>query len=183
MVYLLIAARDIPSSESKKGHIIDVRKRDVLGSKEILPNFIQVAVSDATKEQVDHFLSAWHIKYTHKIIAKNANGYRIKVEVDPIYISASGTRRAALKDSMQSWVESYGGVVQNYTSESMTFDITKGQTLAELKRAFDDIFEDMLDIKRYYFKSAAVNAVVNNGGFMEVTRSQVLSYIQDKLEL
>ena len=191
---VLITAQDIPASGWGKGWpVVVMPDGHVWGSKEGLPNFIQMHITDTEPETVEHFLNDWKIKYVHSIVNQNVNGYRLLVEVDPAYISASDVGKSEIKASMQDWVASIGGSVKNFSEDSMTFDVPKCPgtdlvavegdclTLADLKLMFDDVFDDVLDIRRYYFLPADVDWAVAQGGRIEFTQAQALSKLQDKL--
>ena len=186
---VLITAQDIPASGFLKGYPVVVKESPaVWGSKEGLPNFIIMTITDTPASVVEHFLNDWKIKYLHSIVAENELGYRLMVEVDPAYISASDVGKDQIKTEMQDWVESIDGVVHAFTQSSMTFDVPKPlmlygdpATLADLRAAFDDVFDDVLDIRRYYFLPVDVDWAVDQGGFIEVTQAQALAKLQDKL--
>jgi len=182
MAEVLIMARDNHASGYLKGYPVVVAESPAgWGEGEGLPDFIQLSIPDATMAQVESFLDDWPIRYTHTILVQNANGYRIKAEVDPAYISASNTGAAQIKTQMQEWVTQRGGIVVNFTSASMTFDIPKPVDLQELKTEFDDFFNDVLDIRRYYFSTADVDNAIAVGGQITLTRTQALNKIIDKL--
>ena len=123
---VLIMAVDFPSSGFYKGYPVVVKESPaVWGSKEGLPNFIVLKITDTPASVVEHFLSDWKIKYTHTIVNQNSSGYRIRVEVDPLYISASDVGANQIKTEMQDWVTNWGGSIVNFTSTSMTFDAPK----------------------------------------------------------
>jgi hypothetical protein len=175
-------ARDNEASGYLKGYPVVIAEYPAgWGAGEGLPDFIQLTISDATLEGVEHFLNDWPLRYTHSIVMQNASGYRLLVEVDPDYISASNVGKDQIKNAMQEWVSQMGGTVNAFSSNSMTFDIPKPVNLQELKADFDDKFKDVLDIRRYYFGADAVNAGIAAGGQITLTKAQALAKLIDKL--
>ena len=182
MADVLIAAMDLPSG-FKKGYIVQVHESPhEWGLKEALPNFIRLHIDDATDAQIRQYLEGWHIKFEHEILVENANGYRIAIRVDPIYISASDVGRTELKSRMQDFLTSISGVIRSISISEMIFDIAKPVNLVELKLMFADHFDTVLDIRRYYFNPADVDTAVGLGGDLTLSRAQVLSRINDKLD-
>ena len=179
---VLVRATD-GSNNYLKGYVVTVKNRPcVWGTREYLPDFIHMILTDCECEQVYDFLGGWAIKFTHTVLKDNPAGYRILVEVDPAYISASEVGKTEIKDAMQDWAIGQGFTIQSFTSSSMTIDIPKPASLLEIKADFADIFNSTLDIRRYYFHSADVDGVVQSGGEITLTKQQALDFIIDKLE-
>jgi hypothetical protein len=179
---VLIRATD-GSNQYMKGYPVAVKEYPaVWGSREYLPDFIHLILTDCEPADVDHFLWGWDIKYKFTKLNENDLGYRYKVEVDPAYISASNVGKQEIKLEMQGWADDMGFSVVNFTSDSMTIDIPKPANLLEIKSMFADVFDDTLDIRRYYFSSDDVDGVVNNGGEHTMTKTQALNFIIDKLD-
>ena len=66
-VQLLVAATT--HAKQIKGAIIAVRDSPTTwGSKEGLPNYIVVTISNATAEQVDEYLGAWKTDFQHSVV-------------------------------------------------------------------------------------------------------------------
>lgn len=185
MAELLIAAVDLRTQ--KKGEVIDTKPSIVdgvpwvWGNKEGLPNFIQLSIPDATREQVYNFLEEWTIKFQHEILNENAAGWRIKISVDSAVISASGVGKNVIKQKMRTYLEDkWGFVIQGFTAESVTFDVPKPNDLARLKKEFADAFNTRFDSRRYYFSALDVDNAVAAGGQMTLTKQQALNTIVDK---
>jgi len=179
--YVAVRATD-GSNNYLKGYITSVSDNPYTGSGYVLPNFIILTLSDCDASQVENFLDGWDIKFKHTVINENDLGYRIKIEVEPIYISASDVGKTEIKESMRDWTEDLGFTVQNFTNNSMTLDIAKPVNLLQVKIDFADVFDDVLSIRRYYFSHNNVDSVVSSGGKITLTKAQALNFIIDKLE-
>lgn len=179
---VLIRATD-GSNNYLKGYPVAVKDVPcVWGSAEGLPDFIHLILTDCEASQVESFLDGWDIKYDFTIVNENELGYRLRAEVDPIYISASDMGKNEIKTEMQDWATNLGFSVVNFTSSSMTVDVPKPANTLQLKIDFNDAFSSVLDIRRYYFSSSDVDGVVSSGGEMTLTRTQALNNIVDKLD-
>jgi len=195
--YLDIAARDLTSY--KKGDIVAVAIEGKQCSIDPSGALIGLTISDATREQVHHYIHDWKVDFLHTLNSQNAFGWQYIIEVDPIYISASDIGKAELKDKMQDHVNGgsqywEGCQAVGFTSNSMTVNIPKDgpyQTahgldnidfLKLLKSDFSDIFRTRLNVRRYHFSEADVDQVIADGGAITLTRAQALNRIIDRLE-
>lgn len=198
MAELLISAND--ANNQKIGEVVDVKDDGHMwGGREQPPNYVHLTVTGATRTQVSGYLGSWGIDFEHTIVNQNANGYRIRVEVDPAYISASNQGKAGLKSTMQDWCENeYGCVGVSFTSDSMTVDVPKTPPgsatvtsadkgvvpLSTMKKDFRDIFMGTFDARRYKFDPVDVqDAINNNNGKITLTRAQAVNNVIDKLTL
>jgi hypothetical protein len=180
---LLISASNL--NNQKVGEIVDTQEGGhVWGNREQPPNYVHLTITDATREQVYNFLENWHIKFQHEIQVDNPNGYRILVSVDPAYISASDIGKDRMKSEMETWaVEEYNCTNIVFSSASMRVDVPKPVDLQKMKSDFADIFDEVLDMRRYKFSEADVSTALANGGKMTLTKQQALNNIIDKLDL
>jgi len=183
MAELLISANN--ANTQQVGEVVDTKPDDhVWGRKEQPPNYVHLTITGAPREQVAEYIGAWNIRFQHEILSEDADNYRIRVSVDPIYISVSESGKHVLKTTMQDWVQSnYNGMVVSFASDSMTVDIPKPVDLAEVKLNFADIFDNVLGPRRYHFSVADVNTAISNGGKITLTKAQALSRVIDKLSL
>jgi hypothetical protein len=178
----------IPRPPWIKGAIASVRDSDVLvdwpwGGRETLPGYIQVEVTDATAAQVRHFLNPIKDDISFEILAQNADGYRIRMSVEP-YIAAQFAERGVRQEIRDFIATEFNGSVFDYDSvniEWATFDIPKPIDLQAAKDLLLDEFRETVDPVRYYFESSAVDTVVSAGGRVTVTKAQALANIVDKL--
>ena len=180
MAELLIAAVDL--NTQKKGEVVDIKPSlFTWGNKEGLPNFVQLSITDATREQTYNFFEEWTMKYQHEILNENDEGYRIKVSADPEVINTSGLSRSVIKLKMQNFLTKRGAVSITVASGSITFDIPKPVDLAQLKREFADQYNARFDSRRYYFSATDVDNAVAQGGKITLTKQQALNIVVDKL--
>jgi len=181
MAELLISNTD--ANYQKRGEIVAYYDLPhTWGSKEGLPSYVHLTISDAMAEQVSNFLERWQIKFQHEILAENDQGYRIRVSVDPVWISVSDIGKAGMKLKMISWAENeYNCQQVNFTNESMTVDVPKPVNLVKMKRDFADIFNQVLNARRYYFSASEMDKAVNKGGKITMNKQQALNKVIDRL--
>lgn len=162
----------------------------VWGLKEGLPNFVIIRITNASKSQVNNYISKqWDKVFDYEILQHNAIGYRIKIQVDPAVVSVTGKNsvvtdetRGRIKDLI---VNNFHGVLVDYTGTSATFDIPKINGLFDLagaKAIINDIASEVVDTRLYYFSGTDVQWVVDQGGFVELTKLQVKNKIINKLD-
>ena len=198
--YLDIAARDLTSY--KKGDIVGIAIKGKEGSQGPSGAFITLIISDATREQAYRYIRDWKIDFSHTLVSQNAFGWQFLIEVDPVYVSASGIGRAVIKDKMRNHIDNasidspwHGCLVALFTSDSMTVTVYKNGTyqtakgldnidyLATLKADFRDIFRKQWLPRRYHFSESDVDQVIAAGGTITLTKVQVLNKVLDKLDV
>jgi hypothetical protein len=194
--YIDIAARDLTSYA--KGDIVGIAIEGKQCSISPSNAFICLIISDATRDQVHHYINQWTIDFRHVYVSENDNGWRYRIEVDPIYISASNVGKQEMKTEMVDLIENgeywEGCSVFKVKIDYITIDIPKNgvyQTasglsdfdyLKLLKSDFSDVFRARLDVSRYHFSDADVDTVIADGGTIELTKLQALNRVLDKLE-
>lgn len=152
------------------------------GNKECPPNWVVLKITDATKAQVIKYKRGWFKYFKHEILVENDQGYRIKVTVDPTFISVSGINRS-LRSGMKDYITTHWGAnIVSYDNNEVIVDIPKPVDLAELKADAYDKFTERIDTRFYYFSSADVDLALANDGYMELTKQQVLNRIICKLD-
>lgn len=183
MADLLISANNMNTQQI--GEVVDTKPDgQVWGRKEQPPNYVHLTVTGATRDEVVDYISFWNIRFQHEILVENAQGYRIRTSVDPIYIAASELGKHAMKANMQDWAQNrWNATVVAFTSDSMTVDIPKPVDLAAMKLDFADYFDTTLGPRRYHFSAADVNTALANGGKITLTKAQALARVIDKLDL
>lgn len=182
---ILIAAKDL--NHSSKGYPKNVKDIPcVWGKKECPPGYVILRITDASASQVEHFLQQWHKKFAYTIINENEAGYRIKVEVDPALVSASGMNKEVRADMKYYIRNTWDAVIVAYDDFSVFVDIPKVDGVLDLQEVKDDIhdkFAEVIDHRFYYFDSGDVdNALTKPGGIVERTKAQVLTMIRSKLD-
>lgn len=194
--YIDIAARDLTSY--KKGDIVGIAIEGKECSQDPTGAFICLVISDATREEVHHYINDWSIDFRHVFINENDLGWIYRIEVDPIYISASDVGKQEMKAEMVSLIENgeywQGSSVFKIKVDYMTVDIPKNgvyQTasglsdfdyLKLLKSNFRDVFRARLNISRYHFSEADVDTVIADGGTITLTKLQAMNKVLDRLE-
>lgn len=152
------------------------------GSKEGLPNYVVLRITDATKSQVLNYLDNWKREIEFTLLGSNAQGRRYKLSMNPKIITEFG-QDAGFHVDFRNYLEDYYGAVLVSWDQSIgeaTFDIPNTEW-AELAADVRDKFEAVLANRRYYFDPADVDVVVASGGFITQTTSQALSRIIDRL--
>ena len=96
------------------------------------------------------------------------------VEVD--YSASSFTR-----DQVVHAITMRGGTITNEVGKVITFTITRAQVFKVFKLDIERKVETTLYRRKFYLPLSAVTAIRNAGGYLEVTKTQFLSYIRNKL--
>jgi hypothetical protein len=133
-VYLILAARDFPG-KYMKGDIVEVCAKGTLKSNWCAPpNFLWVTVTDKSKLQVNVYLNGWPLEFVHTLLNQNNEGWRYKIEVDPVFISVSELNKNEIKQKMADYIEQcslrwndwwYKTTIQNWSASSLTLNIPK----------------------------------------------------------
>ncbi len=154
----------------------------VWGNKEAPPNWVILRITDASKAQVEHYLEKWRKKFDHEILVNNPQRYRIKVTVSPALVSASGINRS-LKPIMKEYIQNlWFATIIFYDAYTVIFDVAKPVDLQNMKEDVLDIFANVVNTRFHYFSDADVDTALANGGYMEMTKAQVLNRIKSKLD-
>lgn len=188
---LMIFAR-AKHDEIFKGVIVEVRD-DIAPGSHWLPDMVVVNITDATKAQVENYMEPWTRTFDYEILVENAQGWRIKISVNPNIRTELGIDKA-FRDEMKDYlVNTWGAQVHEYDSvnhEYATLDFPKPlifipdsteKTLQELKVDFHDKAEDAVSYRRYIFAESDVDTVISAGGYMDLTKAQVTSKVIDRL--
>ncbi len=155
----------------------------VWGGREGPPNWVILRITDASKIQVEHVLDTWKKSFIYTILNENEQGYRIKVEVDPLLISVSGLNKEIRSDLKTFIKDNFSGSIVNFSFEHATIDIPKPVDLADLKAQVLDLFEVRVDTRIYHFSNTDVDwALAQPDGIAEMTKAEVLSRIINKLD-
>ena len=153
------------------------------GVMEGLPDFVVLRITDATKDQIDHFIQSWRTNFTHEVVVENDQGYRIKISVDPKVVTVFGADRGVKQDIIDILVNGYGANVVDVSLANyfVTVDIPKPVDLQLLKNHILDIFEQELDVRVHYFLDGDVDLAVAAGGQIELTKAQALAKVKNRL--
>jgi hypothetical protein len=165
----------------KKGY--PVTSKDVphpgWGMKERLPWFVVVRITDATKEQVDNYLKSWERILDYEVLQSTPQGFRLKVFCTNPGNSGLGN---ITKEMVESYIEKYGGKIKEFTINSVTFDISK-ENAEELKISLqNDLKNKIIYARQFYIDPAIVDTIIAQGGYIEVTRTQFLNYVHNRLD-
>ncbi len=154
----------------------------IWGSKEGLPNWVILRIANATKVQVEQYLQSWYKKFVYDILVDNAQGYRIRVKVDPLLVSASGVNKTIKSELKNMIVNDYSAAIVSYDDFEAIVDIPKPVDLQAVKNDVHDLFNERIDTRFYYFTEVDVALAEANGGVIQLTKKQVLNRIKSKLD-
>jgi len=154
----------------------------VWGRMECPPNWVILHLTNATKANVEHLLASWYKSFAYEILGENEQGYRIKVTVDPDFVSASGANKELRADLKDDLVTNWGASIVSYNGFEAVVDIPKPVSLLELQAHIYDIFSERVDTRMYYFSEADVDLALSKGGYIEMTKEQALERILCKLD-
>ncbi len=155
------------------------------GAKETLPNWVRLIISDATIQQVQNFLAPLRSVFTYTVVASTAEGYRIRVEINPAIVTIFGAD-AGMRADLYEWLQ------ENYNAQnvphlanppySYTLDFPDPNLDSQkLREEFEDIAQQTLAPHRYHFSDTDVNTAIANGGVMAVTAAVAANRIIDRL--
>lgn len=155
------------------------------GTREGLPNYCILTISDASAAQVMHYLDPIALVFTYDVLASNENGYRLEVSINPAIVTEFGADKA-MRTEMYTWLqENYSAVYVPLSSNppySYVIDIPDPNLdLQELKQKFEEQFIQQLDPHRYYFPESDMDYAVSQGGYITLTAAQAASHIIDRL--
>lgn len=191
---ILIAAED--KNHSKKGYPKQVKDVPAIwGTKEGPPGYVILRITNASAEQVEHFLEQWKKTFSYQIVAETALGYRIKLTVDPALVSASNINKE-IRSELKTYIQTtYGASIYSYSGYEVVVDVPKPitsmigteweqvLTLQELKMDIHDKFAEVIDHRFHYFDDSVVNyALTQPEGIVERTKAQVLALVKNKLD-
>ncbi len=161
-----------------KGAIVGVKDEPaVWGTKEGLPNYVIVTISNATMAQVGNYLDPWKSDFQHAVVTLPGGEKEITVTITAQFMAAFG---AGLKAKMKTYLEDeWLATFTSYVPTQAVFEVPSGTDLAELKSSILDIFEDWFPF-RWIFDPAEVDIVIGLGGFVTVTKAQATDRIIDR---
>ena len=149
------------------------------GNLEVPPYDVILRVTDASKAQVDNYLSQWYNKLIHEIVAENEQGYRIRVSL-PAKISQLFPTKAMRQEIKGYLTDKWNIEIFSSNNDEVVFDIPKPVDLQELKDDLLDKFEEAVDVRKYHFTVEDVDTALANGGVIEMTKAQVLNRIVNR---
>ena len=163
------------------------------GGREGPPEFVILHVTDATAAQIQPHMDAVVKTFEHTIQVENANGWRIRIDVDPAIVALYGIDKGVRDDMRDVLVNDWGGQVRDYDNvnhEYVVMDFPKPliyipdnveKTLADMRADIHDKFEGLVYRRRYTFSEADVDQVLGLGGYVEQTLAQVNAKVIDRL--
>lgn len=208
MAYLLVAATD--GKQLKRGEVLLAKDTPVFGKQERLPDWIRLEVTGATAAEVEQFQRQWLTSIRSTIQADNAQGWRVRLELDPVLVAATGIN-GAFKQELKAFIlgphENWSATQVNQSPTHLTVDIPKGgATLVQIRAELDSWFIDRLQVqsgfRQYHFNGTDVDWGVAQGTVAEqnaadpetgdvppslmhhsMTKQEVLTRIVNRLEV
>lgn len=152
------------------------------GTKEGLPNYVIIRITDATKRDVPQYLENIRNKFRFTLIQDKGTSRIYDITVDPKILALFGSDKGVTLEVL---------VVLN-TKHPMTFvnrELDNSRLRVDVQNTdfaelFDDTldqFEQVLDPRRFHLASADVDSALANGGRLETTLSQINTGIVDRL--
>lgn len=190
--------RALTVGERAKGDPQDVRDDSTLstygwGDREGLPEFIILHVTDAAAAQIQPHMAAVVNTFTHTIQNENANGWRIRIDVNPNIPALYGIDKGVRNELRDLLVDNWGGQVFDYDNVNHEYAVidfpkpliyiptSEEKTLADIKDEVKDKFEGQVFRRRYKFSESDVDQVIAAGGKVDQTFAQVASKVIDRL--
>ena len=191
MAELLISATD--ANGQQKGEVVDAKPLGhVWGAREGLPGYIQLTITDSTREKDAERAREWLTFYETTITSENVQRVRLRTNVHPQAISASGEGSIDVFDQIFDWAEEEYNAIEISTSiTQMLYDLPKPitsaqrgvETFDEYLVALADIWNHQHDPRHDFLAETFVNQAVAQGGTASVNDAQADSMFVDKLTL
>lgn len=183
-VEILVAAQDLKGS--KKGDVRWFKEAPCAWSTVYVPpKYVIVHVTDATMAQVQEYRKPWIKVYDYEILQDTPIGYRIRVMIDPDVVSVSGINRR-IKAGLGNYIQNtYNVVIVSHDDYEAVVDIPKVDgvfDLQALKMDMLDKFQEKRAKRLYYFPEVDVDWAVAQGGYVTLSRAQVLSKVRSKVQ-
>lgn len=160
----------------------------VWGTKEGLPNWVRLAITDATAAQVIHYLNPVKALFEYEVLNQTAAGARIRISADSAVLTVY---EAGMRQEMHEYLQAVWGAVYQPTLSNPPLDYVldfpnptpsgDALELPKLQDDFEDKFVEVVNLHRYYFSAADMDAAVAAGGYYELTAAQAANRIIDKL--
>lgn len=149
------------------------------GNREVLPDYVIVRVTGATKAQVDGFMKKWTQAFDYSVDPPVSGRKQITAVPSPNIVAIIGAQ-AGLKLEIRTYLEDvWGAIVTTWNSTQAIFTVLEAVSNNELKLDVNDKFEERFG-PRYLFSEADVDTAVVNGGSIEVTKAQAQARIIDR---
>ena len=185
-VELLVRATDGDIGKRlQKGEIVVYRDVALLptwawGTKETLPSYVKIRVTDATVEQVKSYLSNITDILQWELIQTFPQGRRYKLSLHPYVRGKGGDIKQSVRDYLQNEL---GATVHTpLANGEITLNIpTPDEGWQGLKDRMRYDFEDQIDRARYKIAPNVIDVVVSAGGWAETTKAQLSNNMIDKL--
>lgn len=172
----------VAHTKAVKGQIEVIKDGDSnpWGSKEGLPDYVILTISNRSAAQVTQYLENIESVFQWELVNSNAQGRRYRIWVDQkiIDIKPEKGMRIELRDEL---INEYGATLVSYTPPAeAVFDIPNTDWAA-LQSAITDQFVGPVAARRWYFASADVDAAVAAGGRVTLNANQAANRIIDRL--
>lgn len=164
------------------------------GGREGPPEFVILHITDATAAQIQGYMDAIVNTLTYTIQDENANGWRIRIDVNPAIPRDYGIDKGVRNDLRDMLVDDWGGQVFDYDNVNheyammdfpkplMHIPTSEEKTLLDIKADVHDKYETQVFRRRYYFSEADVDQVLGLGGYVDQTLAQVTTKVIDRLD-
>lgn len=163
----------------KKGDFVVVLSDDhQWGAKEGPPNFISVSCPEVTVEQARQYLDGWEVKPAYKVLAQNAQGWRVRI---------TSELRGALSEAgiplttARNYLVGQGCRYVSGDNLGIVIDVPRTADIEEIKEKLNNVVGRPHRRKRWCISPAAVDWVLAQGGIdVPVTKAQLATHLTDK---
>jgi hypothetical protein len=152
------------------------------GQKCVPPRWIWVHITDREPSEIMNYKEAWQTVVNFTIQQHNVpqDGYRIKAEVDPLLVSASGLN-SLTRDRIESYLNRWGATVKNVATNSVVFDA--GIYNALKSEGFWGRPTGAFTFMETYNSGTGVHTIAVYYGATPFSASQISGFIVNKLGL
>jgi len=81
-------------------------------------------------------------------------------------------------------VAGMGAIIVSHDTQNriITFSVDRDLVILRLKRAFIDVLDGIFEERQFYIDSIAVDNIVAQGGRIEVSKAQAITYIRNRMD-
>jgi len=187
---IIVKAQDTVNSDPVKDRKGCGKKGDIAGfkmlphsgwgNKEGLPRFVVVRCNDNVSEaQLKNYRRPWLRTVGYEVVTQDAFAWSIRVYGENVSVSGENI---LTREQIENYLNQYGGFVTSASTNEVIFTLPKTTDIEQFKKNVTEKIIDVYKKRRFYFDPDDVDTAIAAGGFIELTKTQLLNKIKDKLD-
>ena len=128
--YILIRATDWPNAAThemayRRGYPVSVMDSNQYLGDQVMPNYVQLVISDRTAEQVQQYCREWMRMIDWEVVNSNLSidGWRLRIFTVAEWLSAGG-KGSITREAVENFINEWGGTVFSIAQNEVVFDAT-----------------------------------------------------------